>query len=487
LGEALRVAAGLANPGRQFEFGENRVTEALPATLYLVSDGKFLDPQGFSLGNLKAVYLPIGSESAGNIGITSFAVQRAEGETTRSQAFARIENHSDEDSKVRVTLLHDGRVIDADEIDTKAGQGTGVAFQLGDTQSGTLEARISPGGSLTNDDRAWTVVTPPRQGKVLLVTSGNDALEFALETPRAKELADVTIEKPSVLETKEYAQQAANSAYDLVIYDDCQPTEMPQANTLFIGKLPPLAVWGHDPKTPPGEIVAPQVIDVEAAHPLMQLIDLGNVLFGKALQVKVPAGGTKLIDTNEGVLFAVAPREGFEDAVLASPLVAVDEKGQRYSNTTWILRLSFPVFVLNTLEYLAGNGQAAQAGSIAPGRLMSLRSTSDAKRLTVSSPSGKSEQLSRTKGGTFNFANTDELGVYKVEENNKQTQAFAVNLFDSAESDIRTRPEVKIGYTDVKGEATTEGTRRELWRLLLLTAFLVLLGEWYIYNRRVYI
>ncbi len=489
LGEALKVAAGLANPGRQFEFGENRISEGLPATLYIFSDGKFPAVQGFSLGNLKPVYVPLGNPESTNIGITSFAVQRAEENTLRSQAFARIENNGSQEAKVTATLLHDGRVIDADEVHVKAGEGSGVAFDLRDLASGTLELRVSPGGNLASDDRAWAVVSSPRRGKVLLVTPGNDAVVFAVGTPRASQLAEVVIAQPSVLDAKDHLQQAAGGAYDMIIYDQCQPKEMPQANTLFIGRLPPLAEWGFDAKTAPDKIKGPQIMDLDSAHPLMQLIDLGNVHFAEAIAMKLPAGGTRLIDTDAGLLFAVAPRENFEDAVLAGEIVGADEKGGKYANTDWPLRLSFPVFVLNAMQYLAGSRQAVDTGSITPGRLLSLRSDSHTQRLTVRSPSGRSEVLARTKGGMFHYADTDELGIYQIEEEKKPTQAFAVNLFDSAESDIRPRAEntIKIGYVDVAGVASSESTRRELWRLLLLASFCVLLVEWFIYNRRVYL
>jgi hypothetical protein len=490
LREALNVSAGLANPGRAaFSDLDTKVAESLPATLYIYSDGKFADVQGFSLGNLKPVYVPIGRQDSRNIGITSFAVQQAEGRADRSQAFARIENYGSPDARVAVTLERDGHVIDADEVEVKANEATGIAFDLDDSQTGTLEARISPGGDLPSDDRAWTVVAPPRKAKVLLVTAGNDALEFALGTPRATELAEVSIASPAVLGTKEHEQLAAGGSYDLVIYDQCQPKGMPQANTLFIGRLPPLADWGYVADKPAEKLAAPQVIDVETAHPLMQLIDLGNVTFAEAIAMKLPPGGTTLIDTNRGVLFAVAPREGFEDAVLASEIVGTNEQGEKYANTDWPLRLSFPVFVMNAIEYLGGTRQAAGAGSVAPGRLVTLRTSTNAERLTVRAPGGQTAEISRTRGGTFNYADAEQLGVYQVLENGQPKQAFAVNLFDSAESDIRPRPEnsIKIGYVEVAGQGGLEGTRRELWRPLLLAALFVLVAEWYIYNRRVYI
>ncbi len=61
LNEALRAAAGLANPGRTSQMedlGDIQVADAMPATLYVVSDGGFIQPQ-IQLGNLNPKYVPI--------------------------------------------------------------------------------------------------------------------------------------------------------------------------------------------------------------------------------------------------------------------------------------------------------------------------------------------------------------------------------------------------------------------------------------------
>ncbi len=68
---------------------------------------------------------------------------------------------------------------------------------------------------------------------------------------------------------------------------------MPQANTLFIGRLPPDGGWAAEGE---GQTAAPQIIDVEATHPMMQLIDLGNVRFAEGTMLKPPPGGTVLVD-----------------------------------------------------------------------------------------------------------------------------------------------------------------------------------------------
>jgi hypothetical protein len=487
LGEALRVAAGLANPNRSFESEGQQVGEALPATMYIFSDGKFPDVEGFSLGNLKPVFVPIGEATAKNVGITAFSTKEVEGKADHVQAFARLENHGPQDVATEVELYLDDALKEAEAVTMKAGESAGVVFDLADLHSGVLELKTGAGGDLPLDDVAWAVVNPPERGKTLLVTPGNDALELALKTERAGELAEISIAGPEALETPAYQKSAAAGGYRLIIYDQCRPAELPAANTLFVGRIP-ASGWSAGEKSP-----APQVIDVDNAHPLMQLIDLGNVRFAEGTPLKGPPGSTVLIDSNAGPLLAIAPREGYEDAVLGVEIVSTDEKGERYANTDWPLRLSFPVFVLNALEYLAAGSDASGAGSVgasvSPGRPMTLRSQTNAERLMVVAPGGKSTAVERGKLSAFHFSDTDELGVYEVREGGKLQQQFAVNLFDGAESDIRPRAQnaVKIGFVEVAGQSGNQAARQELWRPLLLAALFVLLLEWYIYNRRVYL
>ena len=74
LDEALRLAAGLANPGRSAtEMSDTQVAEPLPAKLYIFSDGRFPDVRGFSLGNLEPFFIPIGDAEAANVGIVGFS------------------------------------------------------------------------------------------------------------------------------------------------------------------------------------------------------------------------------------------------------------------------------------------------------------------------------------------------------------------------------------------------------------------------------
>ena len=480
LDDALVLAAGLANPGGSAAEG---LAEPVPATMYIFSDGKFRDVQGFSLGALKPVFVPLGDPSAGNLAIVAFSVRRNEDRPDRLQAFGRVENFGPEDAQTMAELYLDGQLIDASQMQVKAGDGTGVAFDLSDQESGVLELRISHKDALDQDNHAWAVINQPRPAKVLFVSAGNEPWEQALSTEGASQLAEVLLAKPDDMKTTKHKQLAATGAFDLIIYDDCRPEEMPRANTLFLGQIPPVLDWAIDQKA-----AGPQIIDTDRNHPIMQWIDIGDVLIAEAITLNPPAGASRLIETTKGLLFAIAPREGFEDAVLGIDFYSSDDQGNTIVTTNWPIRQSFPTLVFGVLSYLGGQSQVLAGESVQPGAAIDLRSDT-AKELVVRSPSGQRATLNRGPRNVFGYSDTRELGAYEVLEGDKLTQRFTVNLFDPMESDIRPREEntIRIGYVDVQGETAFEPSRFETWKYLLLLALGVLLFEWYIYNRRVYL
>ena len=487
ISDALRTASGFANPSNSNTSDESSSSAPEPIKLFILSDGRFPPVPNFLLGNLEPIFVPIANSQASNVGIVAFSIDRAQGDTTKSQAFGRVENFTDREVTVPLDLLASGNPIDAATLTVPANDSAGVTFTLGNLDPGVLELRIATPDALPQDNRAWAAVNSSPRPKILLITPGNKPLELALSTPRAHELAEVTIAAPNVLKTKDHQQAAATGAYDLIIYDRCIPQRMPEANTLSIATTPPnsgINSWSlGDP------VSSPQIIDSARNHPLMQWLDLGNVEIAEARPVTPPPGGTRLIDSNKGTLLAIAPRDEFEDAVLGFEISSVDKQGQPVANTNWPIRGSFPTFIYNVLQYLGGNRESLNSQSLPPGHPITLKSNVASDQLQVRTPSGTTVSVPRSPSGTFHFTATEELGPYEILQDNKITQRFTVNLFDPLESDIRGPKEnsLQIGQLTVPGQAAYASVRRETWRWLLAAALVVLLLEWYIYNRRVYV
>jgi hypothetical protein len=144
---------------------------------------------------------------------------------------------------------------------------------------------------------------------------------------------------------------------------------------------------------------------------------------------------------------------------------------------------------MNAVKYLGGVRSSLAAPNIKPGQPAVLRTATPVASVKVQTPRKDQFEVPRETQNTFVFGRTDELGVYDVREGSGQkvTQQFAVNLFDTRESDLTPADKLNIGHDDVKAKAGKQEARQELWKWLLLGAIGVLIFEWYIYNRRVYL
>lgn len=484
LTEALRAASGLANPGRTSQvedINDLQVADALPATVYLFSDGGFSTPQ-LDLGNLTAEYVSVGGDSHRNVAILAFTVERNVEKSGKVEAFARVHNFGLEPVTLTASLTLEGELVDASELTLDPETGDGISFQLQDVSQGRLKLALEVEDELASDNVAFAGLDPPKQLDVVLASEGNYALETALTTGQAKALASVRVVSPADLESEAVRNLADSGSMDLFIYDQCAPAKLPQANTLYIGQLPPGDQWTA------GEAEGPLfVIDSNRSHPMLQYVDIGTIKIVEGRALNLPTGGTELIRSNTGILAAVAPRDAYQDAVLGMGLARRSE-GNVVPNTNWPRERSFPVFLLNSLEYLGGAVSTAGSRTIKPGQpaVMSLANRYD--DIEIGKPDGTKLLLDRAGQNQLIFTQTDDLGFYDVKPTGSDNvlQLFTVNLFSEQESNTKVASEVQIGAQAVQAQAPqTESKRQEYWRWLLALALLILAVEWYLYNRRV--
>jgi hypothetical protein len=63
---------------------------------------------------------------------------------------------------------------------------------------------------------------------------------------------------------------------------------------------------------------------------------------------------------------------------------------------------------------------------------------------------------------------------------------FAVNLLDPDESNLEPRGEISIGAAKI-ASGVEQSQPRDLWKWMAGVALLLAVGEWVIYNRRIFI
>ncbi|OAI38930.1 hypothetical protein AYO40_01450 [Planctomycetaceae bacterium SCGC AG-212-D15] len=347
------------------------------------------------------------------------------------------------------------------------------------------------------DDEAWLVVGVARKSKVLIVGEDNDVLSAFFKDPATQDVAEVTWIGPGELPAESYKKAARNGEFDLVIFDRCSPADekdMPRSNTFFIGSPPP--PWRLPPadgKTDPKfkfyveRLTTPRIKGWESKSSVLRyltgLYELGIL---EGFSIKDLPQRDRLIETDKnGTLLFTQGRGPFTDLVLGFALLDENNKW----NSDWPLQPSFPLFMRNILYALGNLSDQASEERVQPGREKILRPEKTVRKGTVTAPDGTETVLShdaRDLRTDFSFNGTTTVGVYDVRWEDGTRRSFAVNLLDREESNIEPRPGFELGSVHIEAGGEI-GTPREVWKYFALLALLVLLLEWYIYNRRVYV
>jgi hypothetical protein len=524
LREALVVAAGLANPAsdreaRDLPQGVVATHAGVPPKMTIFTDGGFPDVEGFSVGNIEPVVVVIGppppplrsnpdptkkdakaKDPADNVAILALQANRNDERPDQFQVFGRVHNFRAETVQTEAKLYRHqpdkpsdpGTLLDAVALKLDPQSDQSFKFDIPDTGSASLEVRIDVPDAQPLDNRAFTVFGNPRKAQVLMVTAGNRYLSDTLKTEAATTLADITTVSPDEYKSATVKRDVAAGRYDLVIYDRYRPETPPEANTLYFGAVPPGKAYE---KTK--DLSGPTIAEWDSTHPLMQYIrDISVLKIAKATVVEPPNGSTVLIESGQEALAFVAPREGYVDAVVTFSLL----DGKNF-NTDWPIHLSFPLFLFNGLRELGNARESAGNEVHLPDMPVVLRAESLVDTIQVVAPDGKSKTLSRTPQGTFVYNDTAHTGIYRATWGKDGSLNFPVNLFDPRESNIAPRglvPEgatesqkaqyvIKIGYEAVKGTRQARAAKKDWWPYIAVAVLGLLLVEWYIYNRRVYI
>ena len=137
-------------PGRAFEISETQVAEGMPATLYIFSDGKFPDVEGFSLGNLKP---DVRADRRDRCRRMSASWPSARGGAKTSATSCRplrgwkTAGRRDR-SRPTSSCCATARWSMPSSVELKPHGSGGVVFDLGDMHAGVLELRTQSGGAL---------------------------------------------------------------------------------------------------------------------------------------------------------------------------------------------------------------------------------------------------------------------------------------------------------------------------------------------------
>ena len=412
--------------------------------------------------------LVIVGEAAENVAISALSTRSIASDSP--QLFAQLTNYGTEEAKVVFSLNLDGELFNAQVYTIPGGQRADVIVNDLPPSFRELEASLSPSASatvedyLSSDDSAFAVYNASAINRVLLVTERNLFLQQVFESFPGIEVVQA-----------DPAGGIPRSAFDLYIFDGWIPDSLPAGDVLIVNPPQSSELFTVDGVIE--DINQSAVTAILPDDPRTQYVDFRNINIRSFKQV-TPLGDWAdiLITSRGGPLMIAGEVDNQQVAVLTFALQDSDLP----------LNLAFPILMANLMQWYTPPRVLDLTDSIAPGSPVTLRPI-EGDSLRIIHPDGR-ETDHDLESAQVVFGDTREPGIYHIEvregDDVINRDAFAVNLFDPAESAIAPQESIMLGSAIISESAREEIGQRELWQYLALLGLGILVVEWLYYHRR---
>lgn len=479
--------------------------------IVLISDGAFPEPQlgqvewdkksgvkvnlpgeppaqknlaAIDLSGIDVRYMPVGNRSD-NVGIIAFNVRRYIANKAAYEVFVEIQNFGSTPAKRKLLIQNGSNPVDQRDIELAAGQRIRRVYEkLPASDDNKLQAVLRPvegtGGSdaFPLDDFAYALLPARKKQKVLMVTEDNLFLEGAL-------LVYDNVDPLKVKPAEYKANPAIADGMDVVVFDDYTPEVIPPAPTSLLYFHP---TGEHSPFKVRSELSNPRITEIDEDHPVMRWVTMSDVYTDKSNTFAIdPKLGESAVAYSVRDAIVAAKRDG-RRKILAFGFSL--PAANRESATDLPMRVAFPMLLVNTLDWFAGD-QADLLTTYATGRRerIPLDGAVNAEVAEVTAPDGTITRTPVLDGLATFYGN--RVGYYDVTALDKDgkpvaTIALAANLASVQESEIQPSTQLSLGGKKLDAPEAFAITRsQKLWWYFIAIAMLLILAEWVTYHRRI--
>ena len=435
--------------------------------------------------NLPDISLPVQEIGVGgtaeNVGIVRFSVEMLAG---RYEVLVGIQNFTGTPVELDVQLSVEDVPLDDRRVSIPPNETKSVLFS-GDPSG--LEGKVLSGHLDIDDDfpldnRAWALLSAIPQLRILLVSDNQksllpDLLESYGEHVKLDAVdpadyhgiadADVTIFDGGTFTGREafgnFAETASGSHLVFIA---------PGNNLPYIQEDAPLVETERTPV---------RVIEEDGNHPLMESVSLQGLQVSKSMHRVLPLWAHSLVETEKGTLIWLGSRadtrllvfefDAFNPEISTFALTVPDGPQFIYQCLAWLEAGTAPLQPRQSQE--SGTRHAFRTGE-----QVRVALTREGRTLHVQKPDKTMVQLANSV-----FTGTDQVGVYTLLDGDVHLERFTVNLLNATESELSHSPTASVTEASLPVEDGLQPMVQEIWRWFALSAFLLLLLEWWFYHR----
>ncbi len=422
-------------------------------TLVVITDGS--DP---SLQRVVEQHPDVRTELVGrdatNVAITAIDLRRSPTVDLESELFVTFRRFGGETAPVGVEVTLDGELLTTETVEVPADRPVPRVYRGLGAKGGLLQVQLVTGDALPLDDVALAWMAPPRRRRVLCV--GCTAL-----TGRA-----LAVDPRFQLTAATSVAPAEEAAYDAVVYENAPVPARPGAPFFAIGP----AALGD---TPLAERVPwPTVTTWKRTHPAMRFVDPAALVVSGA-RAGAPDGWEPLLQSDAGALLSTGIHGGQRGLLL--------HFGPKDSDLP--LRVAWPVLLLNSVGWLTGEEARGTQRTVPSGSSLVREGWgTDGQAVSLTRPDGTTLEAP-IRDGVVRFGGLEQVGVYTLSGPAGRKERIAANLVSDLESDLGVLPPAPPAAETAVAQAEVAGRLSLLRPVLLLLGFL-LVGEWWVYQRR---
>ena len=365
------------------------VPEDNSSRIIVLTDG--CDPSTEALSRLPSLTLYGFGQPTDNVAITQFQARRSMLDSIGYQVLVEVTNLGSESQKCQLDLTLENQLVDVIPLQLEPGESKTLNLDQMSSEGGRLVARMDTVDGLSIDNSALAIVPVRRKMPILLVTPGSLFLRNVIESIPLVDLEVSQTLSPS----------AALTSNRVIILHQQVPAQLPPGKLLIVDPRADCDLWSI------GEsIEQPIVCNVQKDSPVTKQVRLDNVIFPGARQITFNAPAETLIGTPlDEPLLAHIRRPSGDVLVLNLNLDEGDLP----------LRIAFPVFMKNAIEWFQGVRAELQA-SISTGEPASVELPPAALRTTLKASSDSTHRAAAENDGLQPMAVREERTTNVAED-----------------------------------------------------------------------
>lgn len=403
--------------------------------------------------------------TGGNVGITSLNATRSG--VRDWQVFVRAECSPDAagDVQLRLIDLETRTVVGEERIVLNPGESSRIVFSVNGDVAKRLRAELTPQGfdALATDNSAW-IELPVSRDLMVFCPETLPAVRHALRGMEGIQVEPVA------------GQPMSTAVYDLVISDSLADLAREATTYLTIGQLPQDLV---------GKVTIQEsnatVVDWKRDAPLLQHVQMLDVDFIDSPQL--------MKDVTESHL----ERLGYMTLCHGTqgPLILERRAGPRLTmhwlfqldRTTLPYRLAFPIMATNLVNLALNQAELSEAKGPSTGILPPVKLDRSAEYL-VTNPQGVHQTAQSDPDGWVTGIPARQVGPFEFRQGGVLVREMGVSLLNARESSLSGVDTLVAKEAEVSANETKSSLDRPLWTLLAGGALIVLMVEWWFYQRR---